>query len=291
MSSRVASVNAVSILCWRDLDLATAAVVLAALGVCILSAIPSSLTLEGEGCRNNFAQPLPLGPGKKGFANTDAEILTRLKRAGFSPAVIFDVGASNGAWSVVARGVFPDARYELFEPLLDCNPDYDRGIAQVRKMPNIRLHACALADQPGRMTLHMMGARGAGSSLIGKGYAASKPIDVAVETIDGLIAGGTVLWPDLIKMDIQGGELAALKGATERALPHASVVTLEMWLQRTYGPETPLMSEIMEFLYLHGFVPFEFGDEFRTPNGTLGSKDVWFVRKTCGTAKQIGRYV
>lgn len=221
------------------------------------------------------------------FGATDVKFLRRLKDAGFAPSVIFDVGASNAPWTVAARTVFPDVRYEMFEPQANTNPTFQKGLERVRGLPNVTIHTCALSDRASTAQLHVMGRRGTGASLIGKGHNASEHLDVAVETIDRLIDANTVPVPDMIKLDIQGGELAALRGAIRNALPHASVLALELWLKRSYGPDTPLMVELIEFLNRRGFLPFEFGDEYRTPNGCLTTKDVWFVRANSELAKHI----
>ena len=46
-----------------------------------------------------------------------------LKKAGFSPRHILDVGANHGLWTRQAMVVFPDAEYTLVEPQdeLKCN--------------------------------------------------------------------------------------------------------------------------------------------------------------------------
>ena len=47
----------------------------------------------------------------------DLDLLLHLRWLGFRPNVVYDIGASNGIWSSVAGLVFPEARFELFEPL------------------------------------------------------------------------------------------------------------------------------------------------------------------------------
>jgi hypothetical protein len=101
-----------------------------------------------------------------------------------------------------------------------------------------------------------------------------------------MIAVGDISAPDIIKMDIQGAELLALEGATQRALPVASVLALELWMLRSYGSETPLLSEVIEFLQQRDYFPFEFGDSYREA-GLLVAQDVWFCRLGSSLAEKL----
>lgn len=100
---------------------------------------------------------------------------------------------------------------------------------------------------------------------------------VPARTIDSVIAVGDAEPPDLIKMDIQGGELKALNGAVG-ALQNVKALLLETWLTRSYGEETPLLAELSAFLTPFGFRIFDFGDGFRSDDGALYSVDACFVR-------------
>lgn len=219
-------------------------------------------------------------------AGADVAILEFLKRLGFDPKVIYDVGASNGSWTLPVSRVFPEARYELFEPLADCNEAYQWGLQQVARTVNSRLHRCALSNGAGAATFKIMGERGEGSSLLGDAPGA-REIEVELRRLDDMVDSGVLAAPDMIKMDIQGGELKALRGGQDACLPHVSVLALELWMFRGYGADTPLMVEVAEYLRREHFFPFEIGDEYRTPHGRLATKDVWFVRGDSDIARAI----
>ena len=209
----------------------------------------------------------------------DRQIMGRIAASGFKPKVIFDVGGSNGAWTSNALQVFPDAKYEMFEPLAEINPAYKTGLAALEKRANVRMHKHAVGATSHTANFNFLGDRGVGSSLLGRPAAGEQAISVKVEPLDALVASNALALPDVIKMDIQGGELEALIGAQDRCLPHAQLLALELWLTRGYGGKTPLLVEIFEFLRREDFYPFEFGDEYRDPEGLLVSKDVWFIRR------------
>ena len=79
-------------------------------------------------------------------------------------------------------------------------------------------------------------------------------------------------------MDIQGGELEALKGC-EKYLQHVDLLLLETWLSRGYGKKTPLLHEIINHLLPRGFYLFDFAGEYRNAQGRLFAPDVFFVNR------------
>jgi FkbM family methyltransferase len=212
------------------------------------------------------------------FADLDIERLQRFKAAGFSPTCIFDVGASNGGWTWMTKDVFPGARFHLFEPLADWYAPYRDRLG--------RFHA---AGWPAQVHVKALGAAAAtsnigvdpdavGSSLLVRRIDEYFPnsVPVVVDTIDAIVARGDAPVPQLIKMDTQGGELQALQGAVE-TLRHVDLLLLETWLVRSYGPETPLLPELANWLARHDFFMLDLGDCYRDPNGTLTAQDVFFV--------------
>ncbi len=219
--------------------------------------------------------------GEDWFAE-DVAFLRGMKERGYSPGVVFDVGASTGVWSEKMQGVFPEARYHLFEPLAEIEETYHQDLTnRLRRLPNLTLHPVALAAWDGSGKFFV--SRDAyGSSLLDRGdfpevRAVIRGVrSVPVRSLDSFVAEQRLPFPDLIKLDCQGGELAVLKGATE-CLKHAKVLLLETWLSREYGPETPLLSEIAEWLYGRDFALVGLGGQFRDSQRRLYSIDGFFL--------------
>ena len=221
------------------------------------------------------------------FADEDWNVLSRFHEAKYSPAVIYDIGASDGSWTRRIRPLFDTARFELFEPLAERNAAYDAGIALTKRLPNCTFHPIALGDAAGEANLAFLNDTGVGSSLLGVSPEGSNILKVQVKTLDDMIESGEIPPAQVIKMDTQGSELNILLGAQNRALPHAELVLIESWLVRGYGPSTPLLSEVMAFMDSHGFLPFELADEYRNDAGLLVSKDVWYVRRNSLAAQIV----
>jgi hypothetical protein len=45
-----------------------------------------------------------------------ASVLEDMRARGFAPRTIFDIGASDGAWTRISAGIFPDANMILVDP-------------------------------------------------------------------------------------------------------------------------------------------------------------------------------
>ena len=213
------------------------------------------------------------------FAAMDRERLRRLRSRGLEIRHVFDVGASNGAWSVQVAEDFPEARFDLFEPMIDRVPEYARVMEHtLAGHPYFHLHKVALDERSGDAKFLLYPDNPAGSTglnLRDLPEGATR-LEVATMTLDGAIDRFQLGVPQLIKMDTQGCELAILKGAT-RALPQVDVLLLETWLIRGYGETTPLFLEVADWLADFHFYPYDFSDGWRDPDGNPVAQDVFFL--------------
>lgn len=211
------------------------------------------------------------------FGARDKAVAGQLKARGFAPRVVFDGGASNGLWTSVIAEVFPEARFEMFEPLAD-RPEYAEGLERVLSgRVGAALHQVALGDRVGKAALRLPVDDPVSASLLTGARSSVRESEVDVVTLDAMVASARCRAPDLIKLDLQGAEMLALLGAREFCLPHASALVIETWLTRGYGPSTPLLHELVGFLAAHGYLTCDLGDGYRSRD-TLVSLDLWFVR-------------
>lgn len=215
-----------------------------------------------------------------GFANLDHDRLARFKTLGFNPSCIFDIGASNGAWSWSIRDIYPEAIYHLFEPLADIHPPYADSLENIKKSGlSATVHATAVGAESGSTTI------GIDKEVVGSSILIQKTSEtfhtlasVPITTIDDIVSSQNLPIPQLIKVDVQGGELAVLQGAVE-TLKKVEVLLLETWFVRGYGPKTPLFMEVTNWLAKHQFFLLDIGDSYRNENGVLEAPDFFFVRQ------------
>ena len=144
----------------------------------------------------------------------------------------------------------------------------------------------ALAETSGTAKLNQWG-DGAGASLLphvsGKPHLAK---EVVVERMDD-IAERLSLLPDLIKLDLQGGEINALRGA-EACVRHTEMVIVEFGCLDAYiGRTTPL--QLFDFLCSRGFRLYDIAELLYRPyDGALGSGDLFFVHERSALRKYTG---
>ncbi len=131
-------------------------------------------------------------------------------------STVFDVGANVGEWSSsIRRGLGGDVRIFMFEPQLAC---CDRLQDLVRD--GAVLIKAAIGDTCGKLPLYTPGGTAGNASLhIRKDtyfdVAAFSPQFVDVITLDDFIEETQIASVDFMKMDIEGHEIFALRGASK----------------------------------------------------------------------------
>jgi FkbM family methyltransferase len=213
------------------------------------------------------------------LTDTDRERFRHLRKLGLELSHFFDVGASTGRWSSRVAQDFPHGRFNLFEPLIDYSTDYRSKMeTTLARHPGFRLHKVALGEECRRATMFLYPGNLVGSTALPLG---AKPpdaerIEVDMVTIDYVIEEFRLPLPQVIKMDTQGCELSILQGGT-RTLPQVDVLLLECWLTRAYGPTTPLLLEVAEWLREFDFHLWDLGNAWRDPAGVLVAQDCLFL--------------
>ena len=212
------------------------------------------------------------------FNATDAA-LALLRRKGFQPDVVIDVGANRGQWTSLARATFPDATYHLIEPQHGC-------LSELRRMadasPRIHVHATAVT-RPGVPAVVMIGGgdnhAGTGNFMptVPAAATAHNPISYPSTTLDALFSDLTSSRL-LLKLDVEGHELAVLEGA-RALLQRVEVIVSEFWMYRSDEQEMATLPELLKTLQQAGFVLYDFGAlHGRRSDDRLMSGDAIFVR-------------
>ncbi len=169
---------------------------------------------------------------------------------------LVDVGANVGQFSLLTRTLHPGVRIEAFEPLAEPAAKYARLF---EGDVHARLHAFAAGEASGEAEIHVSG-RADSSSLLpisamqneifpGTGEVGRRVIKVA--RIDDVLDAAALPTPIMIKLDVQGFELSALKGMPN-LLQAARYVYCEVSFLPLYEGQ-PLAHEIVAWLADRGF--------------------------------------
>jgi FkbM family methyltransferase len=193
--------------------------------------------------------------------------LAALARNGFSPRVIFDIGAARGDWSRLAARVWPEARLFAFEP----NRREEAALRRLTaELPCFEHRIVFLGAQS--RTVRYSDSGHQTSVLAGEGDQVAE-----MRTLDGLIAEERLPAPDLLKLDVQGYELEVLRGG-ERALAGAEASLLEVSFL-PFLPGMPLAAEVISFMESRGLSLYDVVGILRRPSDdALLQMDLLFLR-------------
>lgn len=207
-------------------------------------------------------------------------LLEDLKQRGLNCNTILDIGANNSDWSRMAKKIYPNANFCLIEPQIEKKAELDKFC---RDFDNSTYFLAGAGAKKSILTLTIWDNL-TGSSFLPKPNDKLKDIgkqrEVEIITIDDLIESSKLNNPELIKLDTQGFELEALKGA-EKTFGYTEVYILEASLfSFSDVPGQPILSDVINFMLERDYVAYDFPGFLRRPlDGALGQCDICFVKK------------
>jgi len=166
------------------------------------------------------------------FEPLTTDLLDRLVQPGMT---VFDVGASLGRYSLVAaRAVGPTGRVEAFEPTAEILRRL-RYNARLNGFKQIHGHAVAVHDTTAPVTLYQYQRITEINSIVGAQTdlyddAPWTAIEVPAVTLDSFCASQQIAHVDVVKLDVEGAELAVLRGGRQLlAGPDAPLLVVEFF--------------------------------------------------------------
>jgi FkbM family methyltransferase len=137
-----------------------------------------------------------------------------IKRLGFDPKHILDIGANRGNWTREAVNYFPQAHYTLVEPQdelkIYIQDLVDHGF-------NLRWINAGASDRPGVLPLHILGHDQSSTFLqVPRTQSESiRKVEVPLRTVNEIVASSGLPVPEMVKIDAEGLDLKVLAGASE----------------------------------------------------------------------------
>lgn len=210
-------------------------------------------------------------------------LVNGLRHASGDFGTVIDGGANVGQFARAASTAFPQATIYSIEPL----PDAARQLRQnLGDHPQVKVFETCIGERDGTTTIRE-NAHSQASSILpirsDKDQGVTdlrelRQLEVPIARLDTLLAGQALKAPVLLKLDLQGYELQALKGAPE-LLKQCSHLLVETVFETFYEGE-PLFEDLLLYLREAGFHfvrPLNF---LRNVAGDIIQMDALFARKS-----------
>jgi FkbM family methyltransferase len=207
---------------------------------------------------------------------TIADSYAQLKRLGFQPGSVIDVGVADGTPEL--HEAFSDVFHVLIEPV----PQHTAAITKILKTLNGVHIQSAAGAKSGKAKINVHDDELQGSSLLNE--AMGPEADGHVETVSMVqlddLPGAIprMQKPYLIKVDVQGAELQVLEGARE-IMQDAEAIVLEVSLFE-FLKGAPQLHDVVAYLKAVGFVVYDIIRGWNRPlDRALGQVDMVFVKE------------
>lgn len=181
-----------------------------------------------------------------------------LKRAGFSPKTIFDVGANEGQTALGYLKHFPKSTIYCFEPVKIV---YETLVTQTNS-PQIKCFQTGMGEVAGEVEIHKS------DTYNGAGAIKAPTTDILSETETVNIAVGdefckenSIFEIDLLKIDTEGYELPVLTGL-EQMLKKTKFIYVEAGFDPDSVRQTHV-NHLTTYLHAHNFIVSGFYGQFR----------------------------
>ncbi|MBD2209701.1 FkbM family methyltransferase [Nostoc linckia FACHB-104] len=199
------------------------------------------------------------------------------------PLSVIDVGASRGEFSESLQQVYGLNKALLIEP----QPSLCTKLKNRFKNSKIIVYECAVAESERIQEMEVLNWDYSSSLLEVRrdidnvntllDLEVNKKIECQVKTLDKILQEIEWYEPiDLLKLDVQGAELMALKGA-EKTLRQTKMIFTEVSFSQLYEG-APVFQEIYDYLHGKGFKLLTISDGFRGADGDLLQGDALFCR-------------
>ncbi|MEX0790133.1 MAG: FkbM family methyltransferase, partial [Actinomycetota bacterium] len=179
-------------------------------------------------------------------------------------AVCIDVGANIGLYSLALSVLAPGGRIYAFEPSRDAFNYLQENLAQNRAA-NVAASQLALGNSTGSVRFHEIPFFTAGSFTVDESCFLTSEIlgstffEAPCTTLDEFVRSEGLDRLDLVKIDVEGGEMSVIEGALQTIEQHHPLVVLEfssfaLTLNQSILPQVALerLNQIFPYIFVIG---------------------------------------
>ncbi|HAC62857.1 MAG TPA: hypothetical protein DCF68_04805 [Cyanothece sp. UBA12306] len=219
--------------------------------------------------KDNSIKPMP----------TWEDRISHAQSIGFLAKEIIDAGAFRGLWTRSVSHIFPGSQIITIEPNPYIEPELRKTISKITPHPIIVQRG--VGETPGQSQFNIWGDPKTATSASMQSHIqgeASIEVNIQVDTLDN-IAKEYNTQPDLVKLDLQGSELKALKGATS-LLEKVEMFMVEFSCLDAYiDRATP--REILDIFFDNDYCLYDLVDlHYRPYDGALTGGDFIFIKNS-----------
>ena len=215
----------------------------------------------------------------------DAQRMQQQLMAGIDVMTVVDAGAYHGEWTAIYRKIFPTSQIFAFEPfvssvkLLQEQFGHDAGVQIIPKaIGDVSCNRTFYCNRLAATNSLFPITEGASSALPDPAWVIpDTEVTIPVTTLDEFCTEQEVHRINVLKMDIQGGELLALRGAEKLLRRHAIDLIYTELLYLPYYQGQSFYSEICTHLHERGYKLFGVYNLYNLPSGQLGQTDAIFL--------------
>ncbi len=222
---------------------------------------------------------LPVAPGQRGRMVRRDPYVDLAQLVQVEAPTIVDGGANRGDTVARFRALFPSATIHAFEAIPE--------LAQATRNrfstdPRLVVHSAALSASGGTVPFRILREDVMSSTLeasqLKRRYQHEASDTVREIEVLAMPLDDAVRTPiDIVKLDLQGGELEALRGF-ERGLGNVRAMLIEVEFAALYESQ-PLFSEVEQYLRARGFRLFNLYELWTHTDGQMTSGDAIFVNE------------
>lgn len=207
--------------------------------------------------KDDYFRGLPEG-------NYDDPVLSGLLPYIGDKAVCVDVGANIGLYSLALSVLAPGGQIYAFEPSHDAFDNLKKNLAH-NKVTNVKVSQLALGNSTGNVRFHEIPFFTAGSFTVDESCFLTSEIlgstyfEAPCTTLDEFVNGERIEHLDLIKVDVEGGEMSVIEGALQTIEEHRPLVVMEfssfaLTLNQSILPQVALerLTQIFPYIFVIG---------------------------------------
>jgi FkbM family methyltransferase len=166
---------------------------------------------------------------------------------------VLDVGANVGQFTLVAaRRLGPTGRVHAFEPTPELVAHVLSNL-ELNGLDNVVVNEVAVSDATGHAVLHLVEADDPGVNSIVNRSPGARTLEVPTVSLDDYLAERGVGPVDVIKIDIEGAEMPALRGARDLLTGDDSPVLVLEFHPTTLGYSGHSPDDLLGLLNSNGY--------------------------------------